>query len=84
MFLIAHIVRWKERRATKNYFSVEIRQNFVTGGELNRHFTEKSVAKAKIPRIFPIFPKFFPALKICQLCVWVASHEGKFSREKTS
>jgi len=58
-------------------------------GELNKHLTEKSVAFAKMPSIFPIFPKFFPALKNSQLyrkivgCLNFA-HEGNFSREKTS
>jgi len=49
-------------RANKN-FSDEIFPNFVAGKELNRNFTEKSVAKAKLPSNFPIFPKFLPSLK---------------------
>ena len=57
--------------------------------EYIKHLTEKSVAFAKMPSIFPIFPKFFPALKNSQLyrkivgCLNFA-HEGNFSREKTS
>src|SRR3989338_10306673 len=44
-------------RATKNYFADAIFPNFVAGKELNKNFTEKSVAKAKTPSVFPIFPK---------------------------
>ena len=61
----------------------------VTGKVYNNNLTEKSVAFAKMPSIFPIFPKFFPALKNSQLyrkivgCLNFA-HEGNFSREKTS
>ena len=46
-------------RATKNYSADAIFPNFVAGKELNKNFTEKSVAKAKLPSNFPIFPKFF-------------------------
>src|SRR3989344_51172 len=46
-------------RANKN-FSDEIFPNFVAGKEFNKNFTEKSVAKAKLPSNFPIFPKFCP------------------------
>ncbi len=49
-------------------FGNEICQNFVAENELNKNFTEKSAAYANLPSKFPIFPKFFPALKILHLC----------------
>jgi len=52
--------------------------------EYNTHFTEKSVAKAKSPSDFPIFPNFFTALKKFPLwSLWVASNfEGNFIEVK--
>ena len=40
------------------YFSVEIFPHLRMGKEDNSDLTEKSVAKAKLPSNFPIFPKF--------------------------